>query len=225
MNSHEHDPLKQLDCYVSFDPALDREAMGRDFEVHFGSVGDYLSQRYGTRDPSLVKAVPGMRPTKFVLRKLSHFERVECDSLPTAEGRWAHALAYALVRAELSGPLSTVAEMVSPPMRGQPLDREAFEYLAERVGSEALYEIGAVAYARSRLGPFDVPFAPLPLTSALEHVKILQARADSLARAASSMSTTSEPSAPVTTQDPPAPVTYDGRGDASAPESLPRPSA
>ena len=178
--TYEADPLKQLTCYVSFDPALDRDAMGEEFDKHFGRVGDHYTHRYGTRDPGLIKVLPGKRASTFVLRPLRAVERIACDSLPTAEGRWLRALSYALVRAECCPPLSYTQDTVFPKQRDTvpALDEDALDYLAERVSIEALYEIGAVAYSRSRLGPFAVGFAPLPVTSALALVRHLQSLVD-----------------------------------------------
>ena len=104
-----------------------------------------------------------------MLRPLRVYERAQCDSLPTAESRWLRALSYALVRAEVCPPLSWKSEAVFPreSSDGRPmLDSDGLDYLGELVSYEALLEIGAVAYARSRLGPFVEGFAPLPATSA-----------------------------------------------------------
>jgi len=188
--NHEQDPAKQLTCYVSFDPAIDVVAMGyglarSDYDTHFGKPAGY-----GSRDPALVKVRPLKRASTFTLRPLRAFERVQCDSLPTAEARWLHALAYALVRADLSPPLATDATTVFPPAHGQPFDDVALDYLAERVGVETLYEIGAVAYNRSRVGPFGVAFAPLPLTSTHALAQQLQYLAGTLAAEVSRTPTT-----------------------------------
>jgi len=167
---HENDPTKHLTCYVSFDPAIDRDAMGADFALHFGRVAerpDLMDGRYGNRDGALVKTRPGKRPTTFELRPLRAFERAACDAAPSAESRWLHALQYALVRAELSQPLAAVNETVRPlPGQGSRLSMEALDDLGERVGIETLYEVGAVAYSRSKLSFFGEGFAPLPATSA-----------------------------------------------------------
>ena len=115
MTTHETDPTKHLECYVSFDPAIDRAAMGRDFDVHFGATGERVSDiRYGTRDKSLLRFIAGKRPSLFVLRPLRAYERAQCDSLPTAESRWLRAISYALVRAEVSPPLSWKTEAIFP---------------------------------------------------------------------------------------------------------------
>lgn len=192
--THEQDPTKHLECYVSFDPAIDREAMGRDFELHFGAIGERMSDiRYGTRDKALLRFVGGKRASVFVLRPLRVYERAQCDSLPTAESRWLRALSYALVRAEVAPPLSWKVEAIFPRegSDGRPaLDSDALDYLAECVSVEALYEIGAVAYARSKLGPFDVAFAPLPATSAFVLARQRQSRVASLSASTSDTSTT-----------------------------------
>jgi len=179
--THENDPTKHLRARVSFDPAIDRAAMGADFVKHFGTLGPTLiDQRNGTRDETLLRTHPGAQPCIFTLRPLSVMERCQVDSLPTAETRWIRALSYALVSCELHRPLATADEAVAP--RGGPngtpaFDMDALDWLAERVGISVLYEIGAVAYSRSKLGPFAGAFAPLPATSVYE----LQALAQSLA--------------------------------------------
>ena len=220
----EHDQTKQLTCYVSFDPALDivgmgyTEPSGGDYNRHFGKPGGF-----GSRDPRLVKVLPGKRATTFVLRPLRAFERVQCDSLPTAEARWLHALAYTLVRAELSPPLATEATATFPPAHGQPLDDLALDYLAERVGVAALYEMGAVAYNRSKLGPFGVAFAPLPLTSAHALALSLQYLADTQEAEASRTPTTGAASTSPAS-NPTAPATSETPGDATAVEPSAGPS-
>jgi len=191
--THESDPTKELHAYVSFDPAIDRAAMGRDFDVHFGATGDRVSDiRLGTRDKSLLRFVAGKRPSLFVLRPLRAYERAQCDSLPTAESRWLRAISYALVRVEVSPPLSWKTEAIFPRESGDSrpsLDSDALDYLCECVSVEAVYEIGAVAYARSRLGPFDVDFAPLPATSVFVLAHRSRSHADSHAASTSATST------------------------------------
>lgn len=179
---YESDPTRELHCCVSFDPAIDRAAMGRDFVKHFGHVGQTVDEaRYGTRDKALLKYVAGKRASVFVLRPLRAYERAQCDSLPTAESRWLRALSYALVRAEVCPPLAWKSEAIFPREQhdGRPsLDADALDYLMDTVGFQAIYEIGAVAYARGRLGPFVVGFAPLPVTSALAQAQLLLSHAD-----------------------------------------------
>ncbi len=182
MMTHETDPTKHLECYVSFDPAIDRAAMGRDFDVHFGATGERMSDVvYGSRDTRLLRFVPGKRASVFVLRPLHVYERVQCDSLGTAEQRWVRALSYALVRAEISPPLGWKTEAIFPRDNadGRPmLDGDAITYIMEVVGFAAVYEVGAVAYARSKTGPFVAVCAPLPATSARELHILSQSRAD-----------------------------------------------
>jgi hypothetical protein len=191
--THESDPTKELHAYVSFDPAIDRAAMGKDFDVHFGATGDRVSDiRYGNRDKSLLRFVAGKRASVFVLRPLRAYERAQCDSLPTAESRWLRAISYALVRAEVAPPLSWKTEAIFPRESGDSrpsLDSDALDYLCECVSVEAVYEIGAVAYARSRLGPFVEGFAHLPVTSAFVLARQSLSHADSLAASMSDTST------------------------------------
>jgi len=191
---HESDPTKELHVSVSFDFAIDRAAMGRDFATHFGRVGERIDEtRYGTRDRSLLKYVAGARASVFVLRPLRVYERAQCDSLPTAESRWLRALSYALVRAEVCQPLAWRNEAVFPreSSDGRPmLDSDGLDYLGELVSYEALLEIGAVAYARSRLGPFVEGFAPLPATSAFVLARQSLSHADIHAPTTSDTSTT-----------------------------------
>lgn len=221
---HESDPTKQLTCYVSFDPALDIVAMGYtspdggDYNKHFGKFGSF-----GSRDPRLVKVKPLQRATTFTLRPLRVFERVQCDTLPTAEARWLHALAYALDRAELAPPLATEAIAVMRPSHGQAFDDSGLDYLAERVGIAALYEIGAVAYNRSKLGPFGVAFAPLPLTSVHALALSLQSLADTQEAEPSRTPTTGAAStSPASNQ--PGHATSAPPGDATATAASPDPS-
>lgn len=191
---HESDPTRELHCCVSFDPAIDRAAMGRDFVKHFGYVGATVEEaRYGNRDKALLRYVAGKRASVFVLRPLRAYERAQCDSLPTAESRWLRALSYALVRAEVCPPLSWKSEAIFPREQhdGRPaLDADALDYLMECVSIEALYEVGAVAYARSRLGPFVEGFAPLPATSAFVLARQLQSHVDTHEPTTSGTSTT-----------------------------------
>lgn len=190
---YEADPLKQLTCYISFDPALDREGMGKDYGIHFGSMGSPTDTRYGNREVGLVKTLPGRRASTFIIRPLRSYERAQCDSLPTAESRWLRAFATALVRAELCAPLSTTNEAVfGSKVQGVPgIDEDGLDYIAERVSIEAIYEIGAVAYSRSQLGFTGRGYAPLPVTSVLALVQRLQYHADTLDRERSSTMTTS----------------------------------
>jgi hypothetical protein len=192
--THETDPTKHLECYVSFDPAIDRAAMGRDFDAHFGATGERVSDiRYGTRDKALLRFVAGKRASVFVLRPLRAYERAQCDSLPTAESRWLRAISYALVRAEVAPPLSWKTEAIFPRESGDSrpsLDSDALDYLCECVSVEAVYEIGAVAYARSKLGPFVEGFAPLPATSVFVLARQSLSHADSPAPSTSGTSTT-----------------------------------
>ena len=191
---YESDPTKELHVSVSFDPAIDRAAMGRDFAAHFGSVGERQDDiRYGNRDRKLLRFIDGARASVFVLRPLRVYERAQCDSLPTAESRWLRALSYALVRAEVCQPLAWRSETVFPreSSDGRPiLDSDGLDYLGELVSYEALLEIGAVAYARSRLGPFGGGFAPLPATSAFVLARQLLSHAATHTATASDTSTT-----------------------------------
>jgi len=179
---YESDPTKELHVSVSFDPAIDRAAMGRDFAAHFGTVGERQDDiRYGNRDRKLLRFVEGARASVFVLRPLRVYERAQCDSLPTAESRWLRALSYALVRAEVCPPLAWKSEVVFPreSSDGRPmLDSDGLDYLGELISYEALLEIGAVAYARSKVGPFVAAYAPLPATSAFVLARQLLSLAD-----------------------------------------------
>ena len=170
--THESDPTKHLPCFVSFDPALDREAMGADFVTHFGHVGETVREgRYGSRDPGLIKVLPGRAASTVHLRPLRAYERAACDAMPSAEARWLSAFQYAFVRAELAPDLTGrpgIETHIPITGDGVRLSPEGLDWIAERAGIEALYEIGAVAYSRSRLGPFGRAYAPLPATSALE---------------------------------------------------------
>lgn len=195
MSNYEIDPTKILNCYVSFDPAIDDDTMGRDYDKHFGKVGDSASGRYGNRDPHLVKLHPGKRATVFKLRPLRVVERAACDALPTAESRWLRALAYSFVGAELGSELCGLAETFHPVAGAVGLNDDAMDLLGERVGIETLYEIGAVAYNRSKIGPFAQGFAPLPVTSALVRIRQLQHLADTLGPVRSDTRTTSGESA------------------------------
>ncbi|MFA7295714.1 MAG: hypothetical protein WC211_00845 [Dehalococcoidia bacterium] len=209
------DATKQLECYASFDPAIDRDAMGAAFDAHFGRFGAAEIARAGTRDPSLIKFHPGKRACKFVLRPLTLAERFDCDAVVSTEHRLARALGYALVRAELHAPMSATATILFARDTQPGFTLEMLTELMGLVGVETIYEIGAVAYTRSRLGPFDVPFAPLLLTSAQRQVTQLLHHADSLARQKSDTQTTKQESpsqsAANETSAPP--------GDATAPES------
>lgn len=179
---YESDPTKHLKCYVSFDPAIDRKSMGKDFTTHFGTVGPLASDaRYGTRDPLLIKTFADKTPCTFTLRPLRVYERAQCDSLPTAESKWLRALSYALVEADLHRPLATVSQATAPRNGddGRPsFDGDALDWLAERVGIAVLYEIGAVALTRSKLGPFAGAFAPLPVLSVYEQEALFRSLAD-----------------------------------------------
>ena len=66
--THENDPTKNLRAYVSFDPALDREAMGADFYKHFGlvTVADgTVTSGHGNRD--------GPRPPSPASSRIRHY--------------------------------------------------------------------------------------------------------------------------------------------------------
>lgn len=189
--THETDPTKHLECYVSFDPAIDRAAMGKDFEAHFGATGERMSDVvYGSRDTRLLRFVPGKRASVFVLRPLHVYERAQCDSLQTAEARWLRAISYALVRAEVSPPLGWRTEAIFPRENadGRPmLDGDGVNYIAQIVGIHAIYEIGAVAYARSQIGPFVAVCAPLPAYSV--HEQLVRSRSHADSHAASTFGT------------------------------------
>lgn len=200
----EIDASKLLACYVSFDPAINKEAMGADYALHFGEPGSY-----GNRDPRLIKLNPGKRASVFHLRPLKAYERAQCDSLPTPETKWLRAISYCLVRAELSNSLTTQPETIFPKsINGMPgLDEDALDYLFEKVGFHVIYEVGAVAYSRSRLGFIDVGYAPLPHTSVLaahhyqlHHVAILnQTRLNTTVTNEQSVSV---PQAPMKSEEP-----------------------
>jgi hypothetical protein len=70
------------------------------------------------------------------------------------------------------------------------LDGDGVNYIAQIVGIHAIYEIGAVAYARSKIGPFVAVCAPLPATSVHELVVQSLSRVDSPAASTSDTSTT-----------------------------------
>lgn len=195
MSNYEIDPTKILSCYVSFDPAIDDDAMGRDYDKHFGKVGDTTSGRYGNRDPGLIRLHPGKRATVFRLRPIRVVERAACDALPTAESRWLRALAYAFAGADLGSELCGHSETFHPVAGSVGLNDDAMDLLSERVGIETLYEIGAVAYNRSRIGPFEQGYAPLPVTSALVRIRQLQHLADIQIQERSDTRTTSGASA------------------------------
>ncbi len=210
------DASKHLRCFVSFDPAIDDDAMGARYHEHFGRIGAPDVARAGTRDPSLVKVRPGMRACVFHLRPLTIAERFDCDAVIGVEHRVARALCYALVRAELYAPLSATATTLfaAPTTPGFSLD--ALTELMGHVGYEAVLEIGTVAYTRSWLGPFGVPFAPLLLTSAQRRAILLLLHADTLARKKSATPS----SAPASPSPKAASETSEPPGDATAPESV-----
>lgn len=170
----EQDPTKNLVCYVSFDMALDREAMGTDYYSHFGLWYEGRFIKYGNRDKRLIKLLPGKQASEFHLKPLTLAERVACDSLSTAEQKWIRALSYALVKVELGESLAGKNITVFAKHTDSGFDDEQLNYLSGLVGAEALYEVGAVAYSRSRLDPFGQGFAPLPATSPLVLERVLQ---------------------------------------------------
>lgn len=214
---HE-DSTKNLRAYVSFDPAIDRDAMGDDFYSHFGRYGAADVARNGMRNPAMIRVVPGMRACSFELRPLTLAERFECDSVVSPEHRLVRALGYALVHAELFTPLSSEQTTLHANASVPGFSLDALGKLMEFVGVEALYELGAVAYTRSRLGPFVVPFAPVLPTSVQRQVTLLLHHADTLARTTSATQSTSAASTSSTSsQEQTAPSAKPG--DATAPEN------
>jgi hypothetical protein len=224
--AHE-DPTKQLECVCSFDAAIDRDAMGASFDEHFGRFGSSDTARAGTRDPVLLKYLSGKRACRFTLRPLTLAERFDCDAVVSPEHRLARALGYALVKAELHAPLSTTPGIFFARDTVPGFSLDMLTDLMGCVGVEAIYEIGAVAYTRSRLGPFGVPFAPLLLTSAQRQVTQLLLHADSLARKASATTSTAQdsPSQPVASakSDAPGDATVTA-SDAPQPDPAPPPT-
>jgi hypothetical protein len=216
--AHE-DQTKHLEAFVSFDPAIDRDGMGANFDLHFGVFGAPETARLGTRDPALIKILPGKRACKFTLRPLTLSERFDCDSVTSPEHRLVRALGYALVKVELHQPLSYAPMGLTAQHHPPMFTLEMLDQVMEFVGVEAVYEIGAVAYTRSRLGPFGARFAPLLLTSAQRQVTLLLHHADTLAQKRSATPTTAQPSP----ADPPAQAKSGEPGGATAPASVTAP--
>jgi hypothetical protein len=197
--THESDPTKNLRVHVSFDPAIDREAMGEDFARHFGTIAETANQvtsGHGNRDVKLIKVINGMAPTVFEIRPLTSFQRAGVDAIPESHGpssRWLSALQYAFVSCTLGQPLAGRTETFLP-LSGDAgrLSTHALDMIGESVSTEALLEIGAVAYARSKLDFFGVAFAPLPATSALVLLRNFPRRVATQTATGSGTTTTSE---------------------------------
>lgn len=168
--------MNELDCYLSYDPAIDMEAMGDDYNKHYGKLGGTYLERFGTRDPKLIKLIPGVRATKFVIKALSMRDFRQCDALMTNEQRWERAFALGIISIEMAKPLATVDEVVFG-RHNQMLSDDEIDYIMNRVGKHAIYEIGAVVYNRSKLSPLTDPYAPLLDISLHEQIKLLESRA------------------------------------------------
>jgi hypothetical protein len=151
--------MHELTVYLSYDPAIDKEAMGADYDKHFGTAVSY-----GTRDASLIKLKPGKKATTFTIRSLRMMERIVIEPLGTAESKWYRAFSYAVQRIELGEALCGVNESIFPRAQatiGIPtLDEDAVDHIMNMSGWESIYEVGAVAYARSRPNLSNEPFAP-----------------------------------------------------------------
>ena len=174
------DPTKTLDVVLSYDPAVDRDAMGdAAFAEHFGcevgTDGRLHPKGCGTRDPSLLRFRDGSVAVRWRLRPLTDRHMRWIEQQQTAEARWVWSARLALVEIEnhLGAPgqawRPTEPDATETPRGGEPVPRvvgdDDARYLAGAYGLAALYEVGAVAYARALLGPFARGRHALPATS------------------------------------------------------------
>lgn len=196
--TEEKKPYQEVTVYCSSDKAVDVEAMGHTFPEHFGvpsTDGTMESAILGSRDPALLRFREGVEPTSFVIRALTTSELQYCEAPERYTDKCLRAFRFALVSAELRPGLATSA-IVWQPVRSsgaEPLDNAAFEDLRERVGKEAVIEIGSVALHRTQLGPFFEPRYLLPADSLLAQMRTRQSRAVILAREKSGTKDTAAP--------------------------------
>ena len=174
------DPTKVLRVVLSYDPAVDRaamgdEAFGQHFGVEVGADGRLASKGRGTRDERLLRLRDDAVPVWWHLRPLTDRHMRWVEQQQTAEARWTWSARLALV--EIENHLGAAGQswrpsepdVTEPPRGGEPVPRmvgdDDARYIARTYGLAAMYEVGAVAYTRAMLGPFAVGRHALPATS------------------------------------------------------------
>lgn len=156
------DPIVEpFDVVCTLDPALDRERMD--------------VRAYGeSRDPSLIRSLPGREPYVFRVRPLgAMIQAVEAGSNRATQLMQAFAYGVVEIRNWPSRGLSTKPTRLVPQVTGHDAlvwdDHALFGEVLPAFGAAFIYEIGAFIYERALLGGNalsggSMPYA-LPLSS------------------------------------------------------------
>lgn len=138
------DPIVEpLDVVSVLDPALDRERM--DVELYAE-----------TRDPSLIREVPGLAAVRFRIAPLTSTQFAHCDSASNVGMQIVTAFMFA-VREVQNHPSRGVTlrpdRRIPNGLGGEiaVLDDRTIEQIRAAYGVAAIYEIGSVAYERALL--------------------------------------------------------------------------
>lgn len=174
------DPTKATRIVLSYDPAVDRESMGdAAFAEHFGlevgADGRMTSKGRGTRSEDLLRFRDSAVPVWWHIRPLTDRHMRWIEQQQSAEARWVWSARMALTHIDnhlgVAGQQwrPTEPDATETPRGGETVPRivgdDDARYVASAYGLAALYEVGAVAYARAMLGPFAARRHALPATS------------------------------------------------------------
>lgn len=174
---HVDSLVRPIEVVSAADPALD---MGRADRIAYAE----------SRDPALIRELPGEKAIRFVCRPLTASELVAVCSRAGAEGKALFAFAFAvteIVHADLTGPAE--GRRILPTRlveHGRPRiwDDPEIDALQEMLGFALISEIGAFAFERAwlrkkkgsghqrALRPFTVPQS---LLEELEWIERLRA--------------------------------------------------
>lgn len=181
------DLVSALRAVSVHDPALDHERMPMDLY-------------YETRDEALIVELPGQTARRFVMVALTSVESATCDSLTGEGAKFLQAFRLGCAAVEN---LHATGIAYEPTLRVERPDRterliwrdSEIDAIADEVGLEVVYEMGALALQRRHLGKWgrgDVRFTPpLFLVPALAQSRRL--RAAHIARTAGTPSSDRSP--------------------------------
>lgn len=136
----QDDYVSPLRVVSGYDPALDDDKMDRKAYA-------------ATRDPSLVRELPGRKARWFVLSPLSVDDRLACDATPSAEAKFTRALIFGLASVEMTDESRVLLPTKEMPGRASlTWGNDDLATLIREFGMDVLYEIGVTIYARSGWG-------------------------------------------------------------------------
>lgn len=147
-----------LEAVSIADSALDITGMGHD-------LGKYLA----TRDPSLVKELPGMKATRFYLEDIpgSMWWNYVMAAPENSQLRLFRAFQYGVRRIENLERNGRVVDSVSPDMEGNDINRTPYwsEDVMFAFPPSYVVEIGGLAYARGFFAEQTPSSWPVPPSS------------------------------------------------------------